>query len=496
MSAITLAVNAGLQDAATGGRTSTVGEPSLGSSGDQLFVTGNWYASRSTDGGASWTHVDPFTALPAAAGGFCCDQVTLHDDARGLWIWILQYIAQDGANVFRIAVTSDGDFASGSWGWWDIAPTHLDAAFAGQWFDYPDAALTDQHLVVTFNMFDASDAWKRASVMRFPLDALAAGGNLSFSHWSTTSNGSLRLTQGATHTMYWASHNRLDQLRLFAWPDAATGLSWWDVPVGAWSGDISSTGPNGVDWLGRADSRITGGAVGNGTITFLWTAGSKPGRPHAYCRCVRIGEASKQVVDEPDIWHDSRAWAYPAAAANADGVLAFTAFHGGADRPPGHVVGVRDDAAGAWTSVVTSPGTHAPGEPKWGDYLTCRRDAPDGSGWVAAGFTLEGGGTRNEVVPRVVRFRREASQPRWQQLDDNPATVQIVADGGALYQRHSSGRVYSSTGTPGTGWQELDDNPATVDIAASGGRLYQRHDSGRIFVYTGSPVPGAQEQDG
>ena len=34
-------------------------------------------------------------------------------------------------------------------------------------------------------------------------------------------------------------------------------------------------------------------------------------------------------------------------------------------------------------------------------------------------------------------------------------------------------------------WQELDDNPGTVDIVASGGHLYQRHNTGRIWVYTG-----------
>ncbi len=83
----------------------------------------------------------------------------------------------------------------------------------------------------------------------------------------------------------------------------------------------------------------------------------------------------------------------------------------------------------------------------------------------------------------------------WQELDDNPATVQIVADGGNLYQRHDSGRIWQYTGTPHTGWLELDNNPATVDIVASGGNLYQRHDSGRIWVYTGTPLTGWLELD-
>jgi hypothetical protein len=83
----------------------------------------------------------------------------------------------------------------------------------------------------------------------------------------------------------------------------------------------------------------------------------------------------------------------------------------------------------------------------------------------------------------------------WEVLDDNAATVQIVADGNELYQRHNSGRIWHYTGTPLTGWQELDNNPATVQIAASSGHLYQRHNTGRIWIYTGTPHTGWLELD-
>src|SRR5690348_11695519 len=133
MATISLIDNLELDDVATNDSTSTVGEPSIDSAGQQLFETGNWYASQSSDGGAHWGFVDPFTTLPSAAGGFCCDQVTVHDDSRGLWIWILQYIRQNGANVFRIAATHDANFPGG-WYWWDIAPTTLDATWTNLWF--------------------------------------------------------------------------------------------------------------------------------------------------------------------------------------------------------------------------------------------------------------------------------------------------------------------------------------------------------------------------
>jgi len=86
--------------------------------------------------------------------------------------------------------------------------------------------------------------------------------------------------------------------------------------------------------------------------------------------------------------------------------------------------------------------------------------------------------------------------PNWQELDNNPATVDIVTSGGRLYQRHNNGRIWIYTGTPHTGWQELDNNPATVQIAADGNALYQRHNTGRVWVYTGTPHTGWKQLDG
>ncbi len=85
--------------------------------------------------------------------------------------------------------------------------------------------------------------------------------------------------------------------------------------------------------------------------------------------------------------------------------------------------------------------------------------------------------------------------PDWQLLDNNPATVQIAAAGGNLYQRHNNGFIWRYTGTPLTGWQLLDNNPATVQIAAAGGNLYQRHNNGFIWRYTGTPLTGWQLLD-
>jgi hypothetical protein len=83
----------------------------------------------------------------------------------------------------------------------------------------------------------------------------------------------------------------------------------------------------------------------------------------------------------------------------------------------------------------------------------------------------------------------------WELLDNNPATADIVAAAGQLFQRHNNGRIFRFTGTPLTGWEELDNNPATVQIVAAAGQLFQRHNNGRIFRFTGTPLTGWEELD-
>ena len=44
-----------LDFAATGGQAGTITEPSIASSGKRIIMTGNWFCSRSTTGGKTWT---------------------------------------------------------------------------------------------------------------------------------------------------------------------------------------------------------------------------------------------------------------------------------------------------------------------------------------------------------------------------------------------------------------------------------------------------------
>ncbi|MFS0518436.1 hypothetical protein ACEYW6_27475 [Nostoc sp. UIC 10607] len=216
--------NIGLSDAATGGQTSTVGEPSIANSGQRIFVTGNWYATRSLDNGVSWDFISPFNALPPVDDGFCCDQTVLYDYSHDLMFWLLQYVEKNGTNTLRVAVNTSGTLGNNEWYWWDFRPQEVNSQWQGEWFDYNHAALSNNYLYVATNVF-RGDNWTRSVVLRLPLDSLAAGGALNYNYFQSTDNFSLRCAQGARDVMHFGSHNSNSQIRVFSWPENNTAFA-------------------------------------------------------------------------------------------------------------------------------------------------------------------------------------------------------------------------------------------------------------------------------
>ena len=407
---VVLFKNIALSDVDTGGQTSTIGEPSVANNGREIFMTGNWYATKSLDDGSTWDFVSPYNTLPPASGGFCCDQTTLYDPSRDITIWILQYSMSNNTNTLRIAVKRGDTLGNNVWHWWDFQPSMVGST-QDEWFDYNHAALSNDFLYVGTNVFTPADRFTRGVILRLSLDDLEAGGGLGYSYISRPDDFSMRCVQGARDTMYIASHagTANNRLRLLSWPETG-GITSTRIRVAPWNGGVY-----GKPWLGRCDSRITGAWVGNGVIGFMWSVNSRGAKTNPHVRVVVIDEKSKAVVGQPNIWSTSTAFAYPDACPNDRGHVGITLFQG--DDKPEHVVGIRDDRnPGAWDLKVTGKSTDRPNQNKWGDYLTCRRHSPDGLTWISAGYTLDGGGSRNDIVPRVVHFGRkrdERAAKRW-----------------------------------------------------------------------------------
>src|SRR6266542_1900725 len=218
--AIKLFSNIGLTDANTGGQTSSVGEPSVCTSGTEVFLAGNWYTTKSLDAGQTWHFIDPYHILPPVAGGFCCDQVVVYDPAKDIFVWLLQYVRDDaGTNVLRVAAKKAGTMDTDAWWWWDFAPATTNSAWAGEWFDFPDLELSANYLYVTTNSF-AGEAWRRSVVFRLPLQALADRSPLQYRYWNTTQYFALRCVRGAGSVMHFAALNPPGRVRLYSWPEA------------------------------------------------------------------------------------------------------------------------------------------------------------------------------------------------------------------------------------------------------------------------------------
>src|SRR5574337_1250029 len=416
----TLFQNVDLGAGAPSGYTSVVGEPSVGNNGTAVFQTGNWYAALSTDNGATFSFVNPFTTFPSVNGGFCCDQSVLYNQSRDLLFWLMLYRHDTNTNTLRLAIAKgQSALSSGTWYYYDLTPQMVGLP-TGRWFDYPHLALSNNYLYVTANVFTISTpyTWTNTVIMRLPLDTLSAHTALTLDYYVTNDHFNFTATQGATTRIYWGSQSLTSwQIRLYQWDEGSPTVSWTDVAISSYPlSTPSCPGPDGRDWCGRSDDRILGAWVANGIIGFMWNASQGSGYPYPHIRALRITESTKAVIDQPVLWNSNFAWIYPAVGVNARGHIAGPVFSGGGTSYPTLNVFIWDDLSpdpmtSGWEThgVVTS--TNGPIENKWGDYLASRPQSPNSNTWIGTGYSLQGGGANSNARPRFIWFGRERDTP-------------------------------------------------------------------------------------
>ncbi|MEA2935621.1 MAG: hypothetical protein QOD74_2267, partial [Variibacter sp.] len=391
-------------------------EPSVGTSGSVVFLTGNWTAMRSTDGGQNFSFVNPYTTFPSLDGGFCCDQTVIYDRSRDLFAWSLQYIKSNstttGRGSWRTAFATSAGVAAGSWCTYDWNPGSFGLG-AGLWLDYPDVAITNTFVYYSVNAFTTNtDTWQRTIIWRIPLDQAKACQTVNFSYFTVNDRFTFSLAQGATNTMYFFSHNNTSSERLYNWPDGSGTIGWNDVPVTTWfDGTRTCTGPDGLNWCGRADgahgrtSWVSGGVIGT-----MWSSAAGGGRPLPYIRVGRFNESTKALVNEPDVWNPSVAFIYNNVGINARGHLAGVLYYGNSSTYQTMATLIWDDFSTAppgWElyNVVTSgKGTAS----RWGDYYSTRPHGAFPNTWVASGTNKLTDGTVQAIY---LWFGRERDNP-------------------------------------------------------------------------------------
>lgn len=409
--AITLFSNTNPTVAVPGGFSSTVNEPASAAKENRIFYSMNWYAASSTNGGTNWSGLDPFSG-PAAPvnAGFCCDQTMIYDHRTDTLFYLQQYIKDGTTGTQRINVDRGFD---GAWDcFYDFTPANVGLG-TGEWFDYPDLAISEGFLFHSSNIFTvASDAWVAGAVLRYPLAPMSTCAGFSYSYYTDAGFGSFRFTQGATDTMYFAAHISNTALRIWRWLDAEGFLTTFDRTVNAWS-DATRVcpGPDGRDWCGFIDGRMTAGFIGNTTVGFLWTAAQDGTFAYPQVRVARFNAAGGlALIDQPVVWSSGNAWAYPSAAANARGDVGGTLFAGGGASLYPSCFAYLADAENSYVlapleNIASIFGTIGPGSNRSGDYLTTREDMPNRSRFSGTCFAYN---STSASTSRHLRFGRTA----------------------------------------------------------------------------------------
>lgn len=393
---------------------SIVNEPSVANKDKLVFYTGNWYASRSVDDGLTWTYIDPTSDM----SDFCCDQDVIYDPHHQIFIWYRQGIeTANGQNRFRLGVSVDAL----NWWFYNISPKDFNSKWTNQSWDYPQLALSNKYLYISSNIFQPDGSFLRTVISRWSLDDLGhAATDISFNYYDDGSVFTFTPVQGATDTMYWASHLSNSRMRIYEWPEILSnnnaGVRSFDRDIPAWTSDSKSAiscnnGPDGKDWCGRADTRILNGWISKDTIGFVWNAAQGNGFPWPYLNAAVFKISDDMTYSgRPYLWSSDKAWMYGFVSPNVHGDLAIVASVGGRGLYPSMAIGINGNSSGSpspWDTKIVINGTSGPSGNKWGDYFRLRPFSGSGLNWAASGYTLQGGSRGDFIEPRYLVFGRE-----------------------------------------------------------------------------------------
>ena len=408
----------GLTSGSTNGTASTVAEPSGATGGGVVFAAANWTAAYSTDGGVTFTQLDPTTIFPSTGVGFCCDQIVQYVPSIDRFIWLMQ------GNGMRIASASPADVISSggtAWTFWDLTP-NIFGALAGTGFDYPDLSVGNNSLYISWNAgfpCPAGCNWGH-QVVRTSLVGIQTGGTITIEFTdpanSRTAWGA-HLMQNTLDEIFWAGHATNSRLTVWSLQEGSNIYFWRDVGISSWANNaLSSTTPDGLNWLtgsnGFPDKAILGATRSGNQLWFAWTAGTDNNFQQAHVEMVTLDRNNNfSVVQQVQIWNPDYAFGYPALATNACTREVGLSFEfGGGGNYQNHVVGFWGDFI-AYITTGSNVGTT-----RFGDYVTIRQEpaGPTNRGnlFNAFGYGLNsvpppGTGTNTDI--HYVLFGRPAS---------------------------------------------------------------------------------------
>ncbi len=472
------------------GFISNVNEPSVGSQGDGIFTSFNWYAAVSTNNGASVSYVNPFTLFPSSpsafAGGFCCDQRVAQDSSRNLVFWYLQYLTTgipSTTNGVRLAVAhGQAGLAANAWNYYDFTPALLGLP-DGTWLDYPTLQTSANYLYFTTNIFTSSSSYYGALIARLSLSQLDSGSPLTFNFFTVVgSYGSILPVNGAAAegtrpgktTMYFASVSSTTSIKVLTWPESSTSPTVSTVSGLATTGldFFSCPGPDGLDPCTRGNVRMQTGWITGTELGFMWNSSldDELSRPYPYIRAVVLNPTTLAVLSQPDIFNTDSACLYPAMSVNERGHLGGTFDLLGGLRFPTIVALIRDDlspdpAMSGWEGYgIAASNFGTPG--RYGDYNGSMPHEKYPKTWLAVGHRQVGGSANANSVTQNYWFSRER---------DNPApaacTSFAISEPGANPSAAAGSQSIMVAGSPGgcTGSWPATGNGSWLTVSPTSG---------------------------
>ncbi len=396
-------------------------EPSGASGGGVIFVTANSRAAFSTDGGASFTSLNPTTIFPADAIGFCCDQIVQYVPSIDRFVWLIQ---GGGFSGYRLAVASPAqiDASNGTvWTYWNL-PANL---FGCTGVDYPD--MSTGNGFVHFS-WDALGCGGGLQVTRTSFAGLQAGGTITL-EFTDPANGTMAWGSHVTHDtgdeVFWAGHNNTSSMRVFSLREDSNTYFWRDVGVSIWPNNtpITSLSPDSQNWVnflhnptaqnpggGFPKAAVIGATRRGNEVWFAWSAGTDSNFPEAHIQMVVLDRNDDfNRISQVQVWNPDFAFAYPALSRNACSFEVGLSFEfGGGGNYQNHVVGFWGDFV-AYVTTASDVGST-----RFGDYVTIRQAPPTeedpGNLFTAFGYgrnSVPGSGPISDV--RYVLFGRPPS---------------------------------------------------------------------------------------
>ena len=384
---------------------SSCAEPTGAAGGGVIFVTANWIAAYSTDGGSTFTQLNPTKVFPKDTIGFCCDQVVQYVPSIDRFIWVLQ------GNGYRVASASPAQIMSSggtAWTYWNLDPT-LFGQPSGTGFDYPDTSIGDNSLYINWDVgFPNCPAGCTSGrqVVRIPLSQIQSSSTIYFNYThpgdSSLAWGS-HLTQDTGDEIFWAGHNQNNALRVFSWAEGSNTYYWRDIGISTWANNtLSAPTPDGNDWFkfGFPGNSIIGATRSGSQLWFAWTAGTDSNFKQDHIEMVTL-DRSKDFgkIQQVQIWNSGFAFGYPALATNAcSGEVGLSLTIGGGGSYENHAVGFWGDFV-VYTTTNSSSGAN-----RFGDYLGIRQNGFANFSATGYGLSTVKGSMQSDV--RYVVFGR------------------------------------------------------------------------------------------